>query len=233
MHVRLPAGQTIDTRHLTATSKDHLARGLRECQGLALACQSQEQRSRTALYETLERAYQFHFEAISDLDAYNSLCASQDIKTTTRAPFTALVKLIFGKDFDKTRISEYAACLSYAKRLERKPGTLRELIESTDGGLKGCVKAERFARRGETKAKKDGLASAKDVLRNLEPIAEISNQAGTQEDFLLLLARPHPERSGRLQVLKVLDEKPYVLEPVIKRAAQAATAEAKEAESQA
>ncbi len=226
------AGQTIDTRHPTATSKDHLARGLRECQGLALACQSHEQRSRTALYETLERAYQFHFEAISDLDAYNSLCASQDIKTTTRAPFTALVKLIFGKDFDKTRISEYAACLSYAKRLDRKPGTLRELIESTDGGLKGCIKAERFARRGETKAKKDGLASAKDVLRNLEPIAEISAQAGAQEDFLLLLARPHPERSGRLQVLKVLDEKPYVLEPVIKRAAQVATVEAKEAENQ-
>ncbi len=44
---------------------------------------------------------------------------------------------------------------------------------------------------------------------------------------------PHPERSGRLQVLKVLDEKPSVLEPVIKRAAQAATAEAKEAENQA
>ncbi|MCH8891501.1 MAG: hypothetical protein IH827_10570, partial [Myxococcales bacterium] len=58
---------------------------------------------------------------------------------------------------------------------------LRELIESTDGGLKGCVKAERFARRGETKAKKDGLASAKDVLRNLEPIAEISAQAGAQQ----------------------------------------------------
>ena len=50
------AGQTIDTRHPTATSKDDLARGLRECQGLALACQSHEQRSRTALYETLERA---------------------------------------------------------------------------------------------------------------------------------------------------------------------------------
>ncbi len=216
--LKLSADQTIDTRHLTATSKDHLARGLRECQGLALACQSHEQRSRTALYEALERAYQFHFEAISDLDAYNSLCASQDIKTTTRAPFTALVKLIFGTDFDKTRISEYAACLSYAKRLDRKPGTLRELIESTDGGLKGCVKAERCARRGETKAKQDGLASAKEVLCNLEPIAEISAQAGAQEDFLLLLARPHPERSGRLQVLKVLDEKPYVLEPIIKRA---------------
>ncbi len=50
------ASQTIDTRHPTAASNDDLTKSLREGQGLALAGQSHEHRSRTPLYETRERA---------------------------------------------------------------------------------------------------------------------------------------------------------------------------------
>jgi len=69
------------------------------------------------------------------------------LKSQARAPFTTVVKLAFGSGCERTRLSEYAAALSYAKRCGRTPVDLKSFIESQQGGLKGCVRAERTARR--------------------------------------------------------------------------------------
>ena len=206
---------------LSPDSESNLARSLRECQELVSDWRAEETKSRAILYGTLERAYAFQFEALEDSKSYEALCVAAGINHQPRAPFTPLIKLIFGKEYDRTRISEYAACLSYAKRIGQEPGTLRDLIEATEGGIKGCVKAERVARRDERNQGDDKLSRSKKALRQLAPIAEIVDKNGYAEEFVLLLARRDLEGSDRLHVLCVLHEKPSVIEPAIKRAANA------------
>ena len=63
---------------------------------------------------------------------------------------TPVVKLVFGADYDKTRLTEYAAVLSHAHRMELERGTLSEYLSTAEGGLKGVVQAERRLRREET-----------------------------------------------------------------------------------
>lgn len=198
-----------------------LAAGLEECRSLAAALQDCRGKSRAALYHTLERAYRFHLEALPDMAAYSALCAEAGITLQERAPFTGLAKLVFGQDYEKTRISEYATCLAYAHRLGRKAGEVSALITGTEGGIKGCVKAERTARRGETGKRPDGLAQARELLRSLEPVAELPYQAKGNEEFVLLLARRDPQDKETVRVVACLQEKPTVLEPLLKRAAKA------------
>lgn len=198
-----------------------LAGSLQECQALATAWQAEEKKSRAALYETLERAYQFQFETEEDPVEFAELCAERGINHQARAPLTPVVKLVFGADYEKTRVSEYAACLAFAKRLGREAGTLRALIEETEGGIKGCVKTERALRREEQGDKTNKNNKYKDVLRELNPLMDIFDGSGGTEEFVLLLARREPSDTTKLHVLCALDEKPSVVEPIAKRAARA------------
>lgn len=198
-----------------------LANSLQECRKLATAWQSEEKKSRAALYETLERAYQFQFEAQDDPGEFMELCAQAGINHQARAPLTPVVKLVFGADYDKTRISEYAACLAYAKRMGRQAGTLRALIEETAGGIKGCVKAERGLRREEQGDETNKSNKYKELLRELNPLMDIFDGSGGTDEFALLLARRAPSDRTKLHILCALDEKPSVVEPIAKRAARA------------
>jgi hypothetical protein len=197
-----------------------LASSLQECRDLAIAWQTEEKKSRAALYETLERAYQFEFETQDDPGAFMELCTEAGINHQARAPLTPVVKLVFGADYDKTRISEYAACLAYAKRMGREAGTLRALIEETEGGIKGCVKAERALRREEQGDKTNKSNKYKEVLRELNPLIDIFDGSGGSEEFVLLLARRAQSDRTKLHILCALDEKPSVVEPIAKRAAR-------------
>ena len=62
---------------------------------------------------------------------------------------TPVVKLVFGAEYDKTRLTEYAAVLSHAQRLDIERGSLAGFLSEAEGGLKGVVKAERRLRREE------------------------------------------------------------------------------------
>ena len=50
------------------------------------------------------------------------LIADAGLVVQERAPMTPVVKLVFGPDYDKTRLTEYAAVLSHAHRLELEQG---------------------------------------------------------------------------------------------------------------
>ena len=63
---------------------------------------------------------------------------------------TPVVKLVFGADYDKTRLTEYASALSHAHRLRLPRGTLGDFLRQADGGLKGVVQAERQLRKVES-----------------------------------------------------------------------------------
>ncbi len=197
-----------------------LQEGLSECQKLVAAFQTSSGKSRAALYDTLERAYRFHFETQADPETFAALCTDAGIKLQERAPFTGLIKLVFGKDHDKTRISEYATCLACADRDSTPPELFRALLDSSEGGIKALVKAERAARRGERKSSDNSLDEAKDALRGLPTLAEIADPKGSRDEFVLVLARRSKTDKGRLSAIALLDEKSTVVDPVLKRTAK-------------
>ena len=116
---------------------------------MAVAARGNEDRTREALYEAIGRAYDFSLAAAGAPDEFGELLADSGLKMQERAPMTPVVKLVFGADYDKTRLTEYAAALSHAHRLQLPQGSLGEFLGAAEGGLKGVVKAERRLRREE------------------------------------------------------------------------------------
>src|SRR5690606_1291201 len=106
-------------------------------------------RTRSALYEAIGRAYDFSLAAAEAPHEFDELLADAGLTMQDRAPMTPVVKLVFGADYDKTRLTEYAAALSHAHRLGLARGGLGEFLARAEGGLKGVVKAERRLRKEE------------------------------------------------------------------------------------
>ena len=116
---------------------------------LAGAAPSSADRTRAALYQAIGRAYDFSLAAADAPDEFEELLADAELTAQDRAPMTPVVKLVFGAEYDKTRLTEYAAALSHAHRLQLPLGTLGEFLGRHDGGLKGVVNAERRLRKEE------------------------------------------------------------------------------------
>ena len=122
---------------------------LEAAQSLARSAESSEDRSRAALYAAVSRAYDFALAAAAAPQDYAALVAEAGIAVQERAPMTPVVKLVFGADYDKTRLTEYAAVLSHARRLGLGQGQLADFLAETEGGIKAVVQAERRLRREE------------------------------------------------------------------------------------
>lgn len=116
---------------------------------LARVAASSEDRSRAALYGAVGRAYDVSLAAAEAPDEFAELVAESGLAMQDRAPMTPVVKLVFGADYDKTRLTEYAAVLSHAHRRGIGRGGLRDFLMQAEGGLKGVVQAERRLRREE------------------------------------------------------------------------------------
>ena len=123
------------------------------------------------------------------------------MKAQARAPMTPIVKLVFGIDYDKTRLTEFAAALSNAQRNAVPESGFLAFIEGQAGGLKALVAAERQARRPEPRPDTRGDA-ARDALRALQPIA-LGTLAG-DEEFVLVIARR--DADGGYQAIASVDD---------------------------
>ncbi|MFL6726660.1 MAG: hypothetical protein ACJ8FS_09130, partial [Sphingomicrobium sp.] len=64
-----------------------------------------EGRTRAALYKALALAYDFAIAALQNPDEYAELLEESGVKAQTRAPMTPIVKLVFGIDYDKARLT--------------------------------------------------------------------------------------------------------------------------------
>jgi hypothetical protein len=128
-----------------------LADRLLSARTIADSVKAGESRTRAALYSALSLAYDFALEADQNPQEYERLLAENGLKAQARAPMTPIVKLVFGSDYDKARLTEFAAALSYALREGLGLGTFKTFIEQQPGGLKALVAAERQARRPETR----------------------------------------------------------------------------------
>jgi hypothetical protein len=173
-----------------------LADWLASARELAYAAQGSEDRSRNALYAAIGRAYDFALAAADDPAGFEELLADAGLKAQERAPMTPVVKLVFGAEYDKTRLAEYASALVHAKRLGLDRGVLANHLSASPGGLKGVVGLERKM-RSEDQAKpallrqspRDRLARKLRKL-NHQPLDQV---ASSGNEFTLLVARRLPD----------------------------------------
>jgi hypothetical protein len=159
---------------------------------------SADSRGRTALYHALGHAYDFALLADVRRADYLELLSDSGIVGQDRAPMTPLVKLVFGVGYDKTRLTEFAAALSYGKRHGLPHGGMRVFLEQYPGGLKAIVAADRRERRPEGKAPKPDVA--RDTARAMETQAVLT-LPGDDEFVVLVARRIDGERVGIIGVV--------------------------------
>ena len=178
----------------------------------AEAVKAAEGRSREALYKALSYAYDFAIASKAEPQDFAELLDDSGVKAQARAPMTPIVKLVFGIDYDKARLTEYAAALSYAERQEVELGGFLAFIEVQAGGLKALVAAERQARRPvasiDTKTER-----ARQQLRQVDPMP--LSEIATDDEFALVLTRRSAD--GGYQPVAVVDD-PALVEKAIRKA---------------
>ncbi len=169
-----------------------LADLLASARELAEEVRTCEDRTRKALYAAIGRAYDFSLAARQEPDEFDQLVIDSGLSIQDRARMTPVVKLVFGTEYDKTRLAEYAAALDYAHRKGIECGALAEFLASVPGGLKAIVKEERMLRKGadadqvaDRTAPREALAKK---LRKLEtrPLNEVATDG---REFTVLVAR--------------------------------------------
>lgn len=178
-------------------------------------------RSRDALYNILTAIYKFHEIANLNYTSYKELVADNNLKIQVRAPFTPALKLCLGKEYDKTRLTEYAAALGIAQHLGVSTEDFHDFIKNFPGGIKGCVQEMRALRKGmpsSNSKKQTSLDEAKSILNDLPTIGSLQLEDGHHdiEDYSIVLVRKSGESN---QVIKILDEKHTKIDPILKRAA--------------
>ena len=178
------------------------------------ALKAADSRSRTALYRALSHAYDFALTAEREPDDYAELLEESGVKAQLRAPMTPVVKLVFGIDYDKARLTEFAAALSFARRQDVEQGAFLKFIEGQAGGLKALVAAERQARKPEPSAD-TRTERARARLRTAAPLSLASVDADSE--FALVLARRCAE--GGIEAVAIVDD-----EAMVERAIRRTTA---------
>jgi len=160
---------------------------------MAAEARTSEDRSRSALYEAIGRAWDFALAAGDAPREFAELVENAGLTVQERAPMTPVVKLVFGADYDKTRLTEYAAALSHAQRLNLGHGDLAGYLRNSEGGLKGVVTAERHYRKQASGKPLNRFSTAPRAatLRKLRALATqgfdaIPNQG---DEFALIMVR--------------------------------------------
>ncbi|MEO9130630.1 MAG: hypothetical protein ABI240_05415 [Sphingomonas sp.] len=190
-------------------------------QQTAAAVRAADSRTRTTLYRALARAHDFAAAADADPAAYEALLNHANITLQLRAPMTPIVKLVFGADYDKTRLTEYATVLSHARRIGVATGALHDFLESYEGGIKGVVKAERAAklRTAPHAPDRESLAEA---ITEMPVLAEVMIDtdlvAGdlVAGDYVVLLARVVD--GGTLDVVAAIGDDATLTQRVMRQA---------------
>lgn len=187
-----------------------LADWLASARELAQAAQGSEDRTRHALYAAIGRAYDFSLAATEAPEEFTELIVDSGLTVQDRAPMTPVVKLVFGADYDKTRLTEYASALGHAHRIGLPRGELTRYLQRAPGGLKGIVNEERRLRREESgKTAKLRETPAETLARKLRGLdhAPLSTVASQGNEFTLLVARRLP--SGEVVLLgEIADDVP-------------------------
>uniref|UniRef100_UPI00140E047E PAS domain-containing protein n=1 Tax=Altererythrobacter segetis TaxID=1104773 RepID=UPI00140E047E len=211
-----PAGGEIALGFLDPAEME-LGDWLAAAREMAAQARNNEDRTRNALYEAIGRAYDFSLAAAESPADFEELVSDSGLTVQDRAPMTPVVKLVFGADYDKTRLTEYAAALSHAHRLELPRGSLTDYLRGAEGGLKGVVKAERQLRRAES-GKADPAADSREALAEKlreMPAVALADIAAYGSEFALLMVRR--SETGELVILGEVPEDAALVEKAAKK----------------
>ena len=168
----------------------------------AVEARETDARSRAALYRAVGHAYDFALSARTAPEEYEAMLAKNNIVAQERSPMTAVVKLVFGADYEKTRLAEYATALEYAFAHSLPRGTLARQLAFYQGGLKGLVQDMRSARRdGEVKPSRR-IERARHKLLRAQPIAT-SDLAVDADGLAVAIVRR--EADGSLSILGTIE----------------------------
>lgn len=155
-----------------------------------------EARTRAALYEALGKAYDFSLVARRYPVEYLRQIEQARIEISDRARLVALVKLVFGKDYDKTRLSEFAAVISYGQREGLETGTMPQQIADTPGGIRHIVAMERLLKNAEEglEAPAERTLPRKAIARKLAKVEAHGLELldGEGDEYVLVIARRDP-----------------------------------------
>lgn len=131
---------------------------------------------------------------------------------------TPVVKLVFGAEYDKTRLTEFAAALDQAHRVGIAQGSLGAFLSAAPGGLKGVVNEERRWRKQASGKSLEPREAPRETLarklRKLESMA-LAELAGEGQEFALLVARRLP--SGEVVVIGEVPDDVALLERAAKK----------------
>jgi hypothetical protein len=180
-----PEPPLADLAGLVEDARD-VAHEARECEG----------RTRRALYRALSLAYDIAIAAETDAETFAALLDAEGIVPQARAPMTPVVKLVFGRDYDRKRVTEFAAVLTHARRLCLAAGMLEGWLVGLTGGVKAVVALERGERRPALKV--DRVQSARMMLGSAPARASL-DLGPVDGDIVLLVARR--EADGKLSVV--------------------------------
>lgn len=195
--------------------------GLYDClaaaRELAQTARSSEDRGRKALYQAVSHAYDFSLEAAASPEDFDELLAENGLTVQDRAPMTPIVKLVFGADYDKTRLTEYATVLGYAHRTAVARGALGKVLAEAEGGLKAIVQAERRARKGVDGAAEEvaGIRPLLAMKLRKREIVAFDGLPADGPEFALVMVRRLP--SGELVVLGEVPEDVALVEKAARR----------------
>lgn len=204
---------------LAETAPEGLYDCLAAAREQAQAAQNTEDRSRKALYAAVGLAYDFSLEAQDSPEDFQEIIDDNGLTMQDRAPMTPVVKLVFGADYDKTRLTEYAAVLTHAHRLGVERGTLAGFLREAEGGLKGIVQAERRARKEEQgkPVEDDGTGIRPALarkLRGLDTSALVDVSVDGPEFALVMVRRTE---DGELVVVGEIEEDRVLLEKAARK----------------
>ena len=194
-----------------------LADQLTLAQQSAAAVRAADTRSRAALYRALGRAYDFSHAVAADPDSYAELLARAGLLVQARAPMTPIIKLVFGSDYDKTRVTEFATVLAFAHDSGVGVGGLSAFLDGVPGGIKGVVRAARVVRRPADKA--DQLVQARRRLAARPSLASVAMRTNAAVgDYVVLIARA--DAGGVLDIIASAEGNAALTAQAIRHAAR-------------
>ena len=156
-----------------------------------------EARSRNALYDAIGCAYDLSLVARRYPVECLQTLRKAEIEVSDRAPLVALMKLVFGKDYDKTRLSEFATVIAHCQRKELGRGSAAQYLAETSGGIRHIVAMERLLRQGEEGVEAPAPRSEprKTIARKLarEPHHGLELLDTDGDEYVLVIARRDPQ----------------------------------------